>query len=167
LQNEKKKMLLIGPLVRLSCILLLTAVLTNAFTINIEFKLPKNTTDQNLIDLFKKITNVNATAIAQSPDKRIIRIDSLLISNKTIDLKNRIVVSNESDLIKRLIELAPYVYNLTNTSVPRTTIGWGWRRTTSTSTLAPFSEYDSTQVSEVLTTDYTTEFEDLSTKFEV
>lgn len=129
-----------------------------AFTINIDFRLPKDIKDPNLIDFFKKITNVNATAIAESLDKRIIRIDSLMILNRTIDLKNKIMVESESDLIRRLIELAPFVNNLTNFS-----------QTTKKKTTPHFYDYDSVHLTETLHSEVSTEWDDFgsSTHYEV
>lgn len=107
-------------LVKLDCValvlvsILMTISQTSAFTITIEYKPDLNITDPVLVDLLSKITNVNATAITTSLDKRVIQIDSLLVLNRTIELENKIVVESQGDLLKSLIELAPLVNNLTS-----------------------------------------------------
>lgn len=149
-------------------VLLVTASTVNAFTINIEFKLPKNVSDPTLIDLFNKISNVNATAIAESVDKHIVRIDSLLVLNHTVDLKNKIMVENEAEIIRRLIELTPLVNNLT--SIWSTVSTTNRQRTTTTSTRYPsYYDYDSNQYGEAFNNDYSAKSDDstVSSQFEV
>lgn len=107
-------------LVKLDCValvlvsILMTISPTSAFTITIEYKPDFNITDPVLANLLSKITNINATAITTSLDKRVIQIDSLLVLNRTIELKNKILVESQGDLLKSLIELAPLVNNLTS-----------------------------------------------------
>lgn len=164
-------------LFRLSFLLVIAvSTATNAFTINIEFLLDKNNSDPSLVDLFKKVKNVNATAIAQTPDKHIIRVDSVIIVNRTIDFfKNKFVVENEHELIKRLLELmttndsssrpvtSSSSYRATNSRVTTST-----RKTTTTKSSRNYLfDYELTNFNGF--SDYSTEFEDstLSTQLEV
>lgn len=141
--------------------------------INIEFILPKNNSDPSLADLFKKVINVNVTAVAESVDKHIIRVDSVLALNRTIEFKNnKMVFENEADLIRKLIELAPLITtNASNSSSTSRTI-----TTTRRTTRSPdqdFFDYDashhhSTHSFEFTSSDYSTDFDELTTPlFEV
>ena len=140
--------------------------------INIEFILPKNNSDPSLADLFKKVINVNVTAVAESVDKHIIRVDSVLALNRTIEFKNnKMIFENEADLIRKLIELAPLITtNASNSSASSS------RTTTRRTTRSPdqdFFDYDashqhSTHSFEFTSSDYSTEFDELTTQlFEV
>lgn len=127
-------------LVKFTCVALLVLVvssssLVKSFTITIELKPSQNYSDPELIDLLSKITNVNATAIAHSLDKRIIQIDSLLVNNETINLnQNKIVVESKGDLLKRLIELAPLVNNVINSKKEKGDLNRSTTTTTITET---------------------------------
>lgn len=129
------KILLLIFYVTLSCLL----DKLNSLTINIELKLIKNNqTDPKLSELFKLIRNVNATAITESIDRRLIRIDSISLFNGTIEFSNKIVVENEDEMIKTVVNLvASYLEKQKSTTKSPKSTSYRTTKSTTTAKLQP------------------------------